>query len=588
MPGDPNKFSQFWQELKRRNVVRVITVYAGAAFVIIELINNITEPLRLPEWTPTLVIVLLAIGFPIVIIFSWIFDLTPEGIEKTRPIEEQLPTKNPSASISWKIATYVSLVIILILLGFQIFSREKKPGKSNSELYSIAVLPFTNISENPGQEYFVEGITETLITELARISALKVITVRNSSNAASWYAQRNDIDAFLEGSALLFGDQVRVTARLIDRPSGEALWANQFDRELKDVLNLHSDLVNKITTEINVYLTKEEESYLASRRITEPEVYKLYLKGRYHIGKRNKQGLANAIICFEDAAEKDPHNAYIFSGLADAYTLSCEYGFMPSEEAYPKALAAAGRAIQLNDRIAETHTSLAYVKFMFEWDWTGAEAAFQKAIEINPNYATAHQWYSFFLILQDRAEESIKEQKLALELDPLSLIINKGLGHRMFLAGQHLEAIEVLSQTLEIDPDFAPAYRDMGFSYLELGNHGEAIKALERTRNITDDLTSMNTYALGYGYGIAGKTDEALEILEQYKLIAEERYVSPYIFACLYLGLNEREACFRWLNIAYEERDPSLVFLKTHPIWNPVRSDPGFLYIYHKMWPGDK
>jgi len=581
------KLFQFWQELKRRRVIYVLVVYASSAFVILEAVDIVFPRLNLPDWTVTFVMILLAVGFPIALIFSWIFDLTPEGIEKTRPIEEHLPTKNPSPSNSWKIATYVSLVIIIILLGFQIFSRENKPGKRSSEVHSIAVLPFSNISGNPGQDYFVEGITETLITELARISALKVITVRNSGNAASWYAQRNDIDAFLEGSALLLGDQVRVTARLIDQPSGEALWANQFDMELKDVLNLHSDLVNKITNEINVYLTKEEESYLASRRMTDPEVYKLYLKGRYHIGKRNKQGLANAIICFEDAAAKDPHNAYVFSGLADAYTLSCEYGFMPSEEAYPKALEAAGRAIQLNDRIAETHTSLAYVKFMFEWDWTGAEEAFQKAIGINPNYATAHQWYSFFLILQDRAEESIKEQKLALELDPLSLIINKGLGHRMVLAGQHQKAIEVLSQTLEIDPDFAPAYRDMAFAYLELGNHSEALKALEKTKTITGDLRSMNTYALGYGYGIAGKTDEAREILEEYKQIAEESYVSPYIFACLYLGLNEREECFRWLNTAYEKRDPSLVFLKTHPVWNPVRSDPEFLEIYYKMWPGD-
>ena len=211
----PKKLFQFWQELKRRRVIHVLVVYASAAFVIIELINNINDPLGLPDWTPTLVIVLLAIGFPIALIFSWIFDLTPEGIEKTRATEEQLPVNKPSASNSWKIATYVSLVIILALLGFQIFSGKKEPGKSNGEVHSIAVLPFSNISGNPDQEYFAEGITETLITELSRISALKVITVRNSANAASWYAQRNDIDAFLEGSALLLGDQVRVTACLL-------------------------------------------------------------------------------------------------------------------------------------------------------------------------------------------------------------------------------------------------------------------------------------------------------------------------------------------------------------------------------------
>lgn len=239
----------------------------------------------------------------------------------------------------------------------------------------------------------------------------------------------------------------------------------------------------------------------------------------------------------------------------------------------------------MNDRIAETHTSLAYVRLLFEWDWAGAEESFKRAIEINPYYPTAHHWYSFFLSLENRAEESIREQNLALELDPLSSIINKGLGHRLLCAGRYHDAIEAQLRTLEIDSDFAPSFHDMGYAYLELGEYSAALEALEKARTLTGELSGLPSQILGYAYGISGKIKDAKEVLDQYIQISNERYVSPYLFASLYLGLNDLEECFRWLNIAFQEHDVSLVLLKAHPAWNQVRDDPRFVEICSRIWP---
>lgn len=588
MAATPNKLSQFWHELKRRNVTRVLAVYIAVAFMLLELVDMISEPFGLPEWSMKIAFFILLVGLIITVVVSWIYDIRSErGIVKTKPTDTTTGKDIPKSSNGWKIAAYISIVIIIALIGFQIFKIDNRFGGNPNKLKSIAILPFENISGNPEQTYFADGITETLITELSRISALKVITIRNANKAAIVYDQPNSIDAFLEGSALLVGERVRVTARLIDQQTGELLWANQFDEELRDVFQLHSYLVNKISSEINILLTREEEKYLASQKKTDPEVYKLYLKGRYNMGKRTEQGLLNAIKYFEDAVTRDPQNAFAYSGLSDAYTLLCEYGLISSREAYPKALEAATKAIKINDRIAETHTSLAYIRLLFEWDWIGAEESFRKAIEINPDYATAHHWYSFFLILQNRAEESIREQKIALELDPLSLIINKGLGHRFLNARQYEKTIESLEQTLEIDSEFAPAYLEMGHAYLQLGDFEEAIHSFEKAKNISGGLVGLTAPTVGYGYAISNRITEARNILDQYNKIANERYVNPYLFACLHLGLNEIEDCFKWLNIAYHQKTPILVQLKVHPIWDPVRSDQRFIEIYNKIWPND-
>jgi tetratricopeptide (TPR) repeat protein len=273
--------------------------------------------------------------------------------------------------------------------------------------------------------------------------------------------------------------------------------------------------------------------------------------------------------------------------LADAYTLLCEYGLIAAEEAYPKAKDAATRAFEIDDQIAETHTSIAYVKLLLEWDWKGAEESFKKAIQINSNYATVHQWYSFYLILQNRVEESIKEQQLALELDPLSVIINKGFGHRYLNARQYEKTIESQLQTLEIEPKFAPSYQEMGYAYIELGKCEEAIKAFQEAIDISGGLVGLTAPTIGYGYAKCGKRQEALEILEQYKELAKESYVNPYFFAVIYAGLGEWEESLEWLEKSYQLRSPTLVYLKVNPVWDPIRSDPRFILLCSKIWPDD-
>ncbi len=366
MPQNQNKISQFWQELKRRRVIHVIVVYATASFVIIELVNNVYEPLHLPEWTPTMAIIILAIGFPIAIIFSWIFNITSKGIKVTGKVTDQASFKD----------------------------REKKPDTASHFENSIAVLPFKDMSPKKDQEYFCDGMTEEIINVLTHVEDLKVI----ARTSAFMYKDKHEdmrtignqlgVAHLLEGSIRKADNRLRITAQLIDVEDGTHLWSEKFDREINDVFAIQDEISLSIADHLKTKLLGSKKKAILKRHPEKSEVYNLYLLGRFYTNKRNTESLAKAIEYYEEAIRKDPGYALPYAGLSESYALiALGYGALPSKEAYPKSKKAALTALELDEELAEAHTSLAFVKQYFELDWPGVEKGFKRAIELNPGYA---------------------------------------------------------------------------------------------------------------------------------------------------------------------------------------------------------
>ncbi len=446
---------------------------------------------------------------------------------------------------------------------------------------SVAVLPFANLGSDPNAEYLSDGITEGVINSLSRLPQLRVM----ARTTVFRYKGREDdpqkighdlgVGAVLVGRIQPRGDWLTVQAELVDVATGSQLWGEQYNRKLADLLAVQDEISREISEKLRLRLTGEEKSRLASTRVVNPEAYQLYLQGRYYWNKRTEEGFKKATDYFNQAMEKDPNYALAYAGLGDSYVLLAEYSLVPAKEAFPKAREAVTRALQLDDTLAEAHTALADVKTDYDWDWPGAEREFRRAIELNPGYATAHQWYGELLSEVGRHEEALAEIKRAQELDPLSLIINTVVGSILSRAGQPELAIGQLRKTLEIDPNFARAHFTLGNAYVRKRMFAEAIVEFQSARTLSRSGTDY-IGALGHAYARAGKTAEARKVIDELKEQSKRRYVSWYNIAYVYAGLDEKDQAFACLQKAYEQHDARLVLLKVEPLFDPLRSDPRF------------
>jgi TolB-like protein/Tfp pilus assembly protein PilF/predicted Ser/Thr protein kinase len=482
-------------------------------------------------------------------------------------------------------ALLIALVIVLNIGGV----RDRSLGKTGPEhIRSLAVLPLENLSRDLEQEYFADGMTDQLITDLSKISALKVISrtsvmrYKGARKPLPQIAQELGVDAVVEGSVQRAGDRVRISAQLIDARADQHLWARSYERDLRDVLALQDDVAMAIANELKIELTPRGQVPLASSRPVDPEAYEAYLKGRYYSSKRTEKELKKSIEYFQQAIEKDPNYASAYSGMAEAYALLGERGNLPSNEAFSQGKAAALKAVGLDDSLAEAHASLAIIAETLEWDWPAVEREYKRALELNPGYAAGHHWYASYLMYLGRYEEGIREEKRARELDPLSLAINNALGGRLLTAGRENEAIEQIQKTLEMDPNFAPAHTSLGWAYLSKGMNEEAIREFQKGVALSgsDPDESVD---LGYAYAVVGKRDEARRILAKLKRKRERTFVSPAALGIVSGALGEKDEAFAWLEKAYEVRDPTLTYLKVGPKFTPLRSDPRFQDLLRRM-----
>ncbi len=466
------------------------------------------------------------------------------------------------------------------------------PGRRGADipegLHSVAVLPLENLSGDSTQDFFADGMTEALITDLAKIGALKVISrtsvmqYKGVKKPLKEIARELGVGAIVEGSVLRAADRVRITAQLIEASTDKHLWAESYNRELSDVLTLQSEVARAIAREVKVKLTPEDRERLAGVRPVDPVAHDAYLKGRFCWNRRTRDALRQGIEHFNRAIEQDPTYAMGYVGLADSYLLLGRYSVQAPKEVMPKAKAAAMRALEIDERVGEAHASLAMVRYYFDWDWPAAEESFRRSIELKPGYATAHHWFAWYLAGMGRDDEAMARFAQALELDPLSLIIQTNIGTHNYFARRLDRAIEQLRKTIELDRNFVVAHQWLGRALELQGLYEEAISHL-RTALALSPEENESAASLAHAYGLAGRHAEAREILAQLENRKETSYVPPYWIAVVCLGLGLHDETLHHLERAYEDRFDWLTFLGVEPMFDPLRPDPRFQDLLHRI-----
>jgi eukaryotic-like serine/threonine-protein kinase len=453
---------------------------------------------------------------------------------------------------------------------------------------SLAVLPLENLSHDPEQEYFADGMTEALITDVAKIRTLRVISrtsvmrYKETKKPLSQIARELNVDAVVEGSVQRSGNRVRINAQLIDTRKDRNLWTESYQSDLSDVLALQDNVARAIAGEVRAELSSEERARLSSGRTVKPEAYEAYLRGLYSLNKRTPSDLQNAIDSFLKAVDLDPTYALGYSGLAQGYALMSIYGDIIPRAAMPKAKAAANHALKIDNGLAEAHAVLADVEWSYDWDVAAADSAFQRALLIDPSYATAHQWYALYLSNLGKNEQAIAHINRAQELDPRSLIIEVNVGWCYYVAHRYDDAIDSLRKLAESEPNFWAAHSALGQTYLAKGNLPDAIRELELADTLSPH-TMRNMALLGAAYALAGRPVEARKLLQELISLSKKRYISPVYMAIPCIGLGQKDQAFEWLEKAYDDRSDWMVLLQTEPVFDPIRSEARFQNLLRKV-----
>jgi adenylate cyclase len=482
---------------------------------------------------------------------------------------------------------FAGLILVLMRLRWPGSAPYPAQSAAKRTISSIAVLPLDNFSGDPNQEYFADGMTDELTTDLATISALRVISRGSVMQYKGAHrpptpeiAKALNVDAVVEGSVVRVGDRVRITAQLIDAPADKHLWARSYERNSSDVLALQDELAAAIARQINIELTPDEQERFANAHPVNPQAHEAYLKGRYYLSSYTRVGVNKAVEQFEQAIKADPSFALPYTGLADAYTFGEDWYF-PANEVMPKAKAAAEKALQLDDSLAEAHASLAFINWEYDFDWAGGESEYRRAIGLNPNYAEAHHQYGFLLAFRGRFDESLAEMKRASELDPLSAGITSDVGLPLALQANYQAAREQARKALELDPNFYLAHCGLGWADIEAGKLSEAIPEIEKAR-VTDSPAFVAGW-LGYAYAATGERTRAEALIAELNQMSSQGFVSPFCTAIIYLGLGDKELALEGLEKAYEVRSQWLTQLKVDRVFDPLRSDPRFIELLRKV-----
>jgi len=587
----------FFGELKRRNVYKVAVTYAVIAWLLIQAASILLPTFEAPTWVMKGFVVFLILGFAMAVFISWAFEATPQGMKRTEDVspDEVLPSWSPR-----KFAAFIVMIAMLAasLLVFELLRSQSKPrGALDLPGKSIAVLPFENLSRDPDNAYFTEGIQDEILARLAKIADLKVISrtstqrYKSSPDDLPQIAKRLGVSSILEGSVQKTGDRVRVTVQLINAASDAHLWAETYDRNLTDVFAAESDIAKMIADTLRAKLSGSEQQAIAVRPTQNAEAHQLYLRGRYFWNKRTGADLKKAIDYFNQAIGKDPNYALAFAGLADAYVLLSAYAEASPKESLPQAKAAALKALELDSTLGEAHATLANALIAYDLNFAEANREFERAIELNPNYATAHQWYAETgLVPLGQFEKAVAEVKRALELDPLSLVINADVGTTLTNARRYDQAIEQLRETVEMDPSFYYAHWTLGNALELKGLTEEAIAEYKEAIALNDD--PLPRALLGHLYAKIGRKNEALAILKQVRELREsskQRYVSPYNLALIHIGLGQKDEALQLLEETYQDRDGyDIAFIKVEPLLDPLRGDPRFETLVQKVFPGTR
>ena len=455
---------------------------------------------------------------------------------------------------------------------------------------SIAVLPFVNMSADPENEYFCDGLAEELINALTKIEKLRVLARTSSFSFKGKRAdvreigQRLNVSTVLEGSVRKAGSRLRITAQLINVADGYHLWSERYDRQIEDLFEIQDGVTLAVVDALKLKLLSSEKASLLKQPTENTEAYQLYLKGRYYWHQRTEEAVGKGIECFEQAIDIDPKYVLAYAGLADSYSLLglSEYSALPPTEAFPKAKQASVKALEIDNTLAEAHVSLAFARMYFDWDFSRAESEYKQAIELNPSYATAHHFRALNLMAMGQADLAIAEIRKAQALEPLSLIINTNLGWMLYFARQYDQAIEQYRKTLEMDKNFCPARFRLGQAYLQAGSIEEAVTEFEEAVTLSE-RKARPLALLGYAYGLSGNRTAAERMLEELNELSKKRYVSSLEIARIHLALGEKDQVFDCFNKAVEEREGWLIWVKLEPSFDSLRSDARYAELLRRM-----
>jgi serine/threonine protein kinase/Flp pilus assembly protein TadD len=485
-------------------------------------------------------------------------------------------------------ASVLALLLVTALVWkFVETKRHGAPTVGAGSIQSLAVLPMENLTGDPKQDYFADGMSDALITELSQVKKLRVISrtsvmqYKDKHESPAQIAQELGVDALVEGSVLRSGNRVRISAELVQPQTGQNLWAQSYERPVADILTLQSDVARDIVTQIQIQLTPPEQERLAKTRTVVPAAYDAYLQGNYYASKRTGEAVTQAVGEYRQAIQLDPTYAPSYAGLAAALTLEADYTDVPTAQVLPEAEAAAAKALQLDDGLGSAHAVLGFIR-LYRLEWPGVMDEFERAIQLNPGDANSHHWYALALAAAGRNEEAISEMKLAQELDPRSLIINANLSWVYYLARKNDEAVLQAQKTIAMDSSFAVAHGYLGQAFLAKRENEKALQELQQALRLSGNETSFKA-ELANAYAVEDKKQEATAILRDLLQMSSRQYVSPYSVALVYAGLGDKDAAFRWLDKAYEERSVRLINIAVHPRFAGLRDDPRFAALVRRI-----
>ena len=580
----------FFAELKRRNVYKVAVAYAVVGWLLVQIATQVFPFLEIPNWVVRLVIALVAIGFPIALVIAWAFELTPEGIKRTEDVDLAASARQPRKH-AWIFVMIVGAAFSIGLFFIGRYTGRNTASAAGTELpaKSIAVLPFDNLSRDPDNAYFCEGVQDEILTRLAKVADLKVISRTSTQHFKSapdnlpQIAKQLGVMNILEGSVQRSNDQVRVNVQLINALTDAHLWADTYDRKLTDIFAVESEIAKTIAETLQAKITGSEKSSIAKTPTVNPEAYELYLKGRFFSEKRTGADLRKSIEYYDQAIAKDPGYPLAYVGLADSHLLLTAYGAISTKEEVSPAKAALKKALALDDSLAQAHASSGLLATL-ELDLNRAITELERAIQLNPNYATAHHWIALPLMAIGQSDRAIVEGKRAIELDPLSLICNADLAWVYFNARRYDETEEQARKTLEMDPRFYVAHYYLGEALQFKGKLTDATAEYQKSFESNNDPFSLAM--LGQACARQGKTDEARKVLARLREQAKSQYVSPYAFAVVLTALGDKAHAIDELEHGYDDTGFYISLIKVDPLFDDLRGQPRFEALVQKITGG--
>lgn len=584
-----------FSELRRRHVFKVAAAYGVVAWLLIQVAATTFPAFGTPAWVLRVVIALAVLGFPVALVLAWAFELTPDGVRRAEPLAsggEPSGTRR-QRSLDGRVAGWVGVGMLVGLVSVGAYGWDRLPptrNKGRGEVgnaitRSIAVLPFSNASPSSSDAYLSDGLAEEVLNALSQVPQLRVAARTSSFGfqgqnvSLDSIARALSVDHLLEGSVRRAGDRVRIVARLVDVSTGSSLWSQTYNRELNDVLAVQEEIAAAIANALQVKLAGGDAARLVRSRTADPEAYELYLQGRQLASKRTKEELHVAVQRFEAALRRDPAFAAAYSGLADAYALLEDYGGLHREEAFSKAIAAAQRALEIDELQAEAHASMGHIYFHQE-NWNAAEREHQRAIELNPSYAAAYHWYANLLNATGRPAEALQALERAHQLDPLSVTIRGMRGAALVHARQFDRAIQTLRELRDADEENWRWHYHLSWGHLGAGDYAEMIAVTQRMIEVRWKGEAPSAWArahLAGAYAAAGRREEAVQILSQLEgEIPADRADAPYWMAMAYGYLGDHDRAFHWLDRALRRHWYLRGLLAVHPAFDPLRPDPRF------------